>query len=181
MRHRPDSDIAGCIAAQARLHATIAGLTDDDVRGPSLLPDWSVAHVLTHLARNADSHVRMVQGAARGDVCWQYGPDQRDREIEEGSTRGAAELVADVHGSAQALEDAWAALTDDVWAAGESRTNAGTFPIALQVLRRWREVEFHHADLGLGFAYADFSPTYVERELSNAAPPPFAGRSDWPG
>jgi len=54
--------------SHARLRATLAGLTDADARGPSLLPGWSVGHVLTHLARNADSLVRMLKAAARGDV-----------------------------------------------------------------------------------------------------------------
>ena len=58
---RPDADIAGCTAAHARLLDAIAELGDDDVRRPSLLPDWSIGHVLTHLARNADSHLHMLE------------------------------------------------------------------------------------------------------------------------
>jgi maleylpyruvate isomerase len=173
---RPDQDIAWCVAAQQRLHDTIASLTDDDVRRPSLLPGWSIAHVLTHVARNADSHVRMVEGAERGEVVWQYAPDQRDREIEDGSTRDAATIIADVHASAAALEAAWTRASNEVWTSGAARSNAGVLPITQQVVRRWREVEFHHADLGLGFAYADFSPEYTRRELEGASPPPFAGR-----
>jgi maleylpyruvate isomerase len=181
MVHRPDSDITGCADAQARLHDSIAALTDDDVRRPSLLPDWTIAHVLTHLARNADSHVRMLEGAARGEVVWQYAEGQREREIEEGASRSAAALVADVRESAAALEAAWSALADDVWATGASHGRGGPFSLPQQVVRRWREVEFHHADLGLGFTYADFSPGYVAREQSGFVPPPFAGRTDWPG
>ena len=33
-----------------------------DVAAPSRLPDWTVGHVLTHLARNADSIVRVLAG-----------------------------------------------------------------------------------------------------------------------
>lgn len=32
--------------------------------------------------------------------------------------------------------------------------------------RRWREVEIHHADLGLAFGWQDWAADYVERELS---------------
>lgn len=181
VRQRPESDIAGCAAAQARLHETIESLTDDDVRRPSLLPGWSIGHVLTHVARNADSHVRMAEGAARGEVVWQYAEGQRDREIELGATRRAADLVADVRGSAAALAAAWDSLADDVWATGAARTNAGLIPMPQQVVRRWREVEFHHADLGLGFTYADFSPGYIARELADASPPRWGGRTDWVG
>jgi maleylpyruvate isomerase len=173
---RPDQDIAWCAAAQQRLHETIASLTDDDVRRPSLLPGWTIGHVLTHVARNADSHVRLLDGARRREPVFQYGPDQREREIEEGATRDATSIIADVRGAAAALEAAWAATSDDVWATGLSRFRDTTLPITQQVVRRWREVEFHHADLGLGFTYADFSPEYTRRELEGASPPPFAGR-----
>jgi maleylpyruvate isomerase len=173
---RPDIDIAGGAAATQRLLQTIDGLTDDDARRPSLLPGWTVGHVLTHLARNADSVVRMMEGAARGEVVSQYAEGQREREIEEGSTRAAPSLVDDVARTAEAVAAVWAATTDDVWAHGVARVRAGECPVALIPLRRWREVELHHADLGLGFAYADLSSEYVERELSGASPPPFGGR-----
>jgi maleylpyruvate isomerase len=33
-------------------------------------------------------------------------------------------------------------------------------------LHRWREVELHHVDLGLGYLPADWPQPYVDRELS---------------
>lgn len=132
--------------------------------------------MLTHLARNADSVVRMVEAAQRGEVVWQYAEGQREREIEEGSVRPASELVADVVRSADAVVRAWSTTSDDVWANGMCKVRAGDCPINVVPLRRWREVELHHADLGLGFGYADLSPEYVAREESGVSPPPFGGR-----
>ena len=54
-------DIAGAEGAHARLLALLrdrAGALDGGA--PSRLPDWTVGHVLTHLARNADSIVRVL-------------------------------------------------------------------------------------------------------------------------
>ena len=67
------------MAAQATLLAAIADLTDEVARGPSRLPGWSVGHVLTHLARNADSVVWRLEGAALGELRDQYpgGLEQR--------------------------------------------------------------------------------------------------------
>ena len=47
--------IAEVDRATARLLATARTLDDDAVRAPSPLPGWTRGHVLTHVARNADS------------------------------------------------------------------------------------------------------------------------------
>ena len=151
-----------------RLLETIAGLTDDDARRPSLLPGWTVGHVLTHLARNADSHVRMLAAAGRGEVADQYegGRAGRAAAIEAGVGRPEPELAADVARSIDRLEAAWTAAADDVWEHGRGRVaTGGEWPVADLPFRRWREVELHHADLGLGFGWQDWSAAYVEREL----------------
>src|SRR4051794_11621167 len=47
--------LAGVTESHRRLFADIDGLTDAQARAASNLPDWTVGHVLTHIARNADS------------------------------------------------------------------------------------------------------------------------------
>ena len=73
--------VEGCAAAQAALLDDIADLSDDVARRPSRLPGWTVGHVLTHIARNADSLVWRLEGAARGELRDQYpgGLEQRSR------------------------------------------------------------------------------------------------------
>jgi maleylpyruvate isomerase len=165
---RPTADIEGCEAAHARLATTLAAVSDDDVRRPSLLPGWTVGHVLTHLARNADSHVRMVEDVARGKVADQYpgGNEQRDGDIEAGSGRAAAALVSDVLDAAARLERAWAAVPDEAWAQGHGRMRSGLWPAVDLPFLRWREVEVHHVDLDLGYGYRDWPDAYVDRELA---------------
>lgn len=112
-----ERDIAGALAAHRRLDADLAELTDADVRAPSLLPGWTRGHVLAHLARNADSHERMLLAAALGEVAAQYpgGRDQRAGEIEAGAGRPAAELVAQACTTDATVEVAWAAMPEDGW------------------------------------------------------------------
>ena len=173
-----EADLAeGCRAAQASLLAAIADLTDDVARGPSRLPDWTVGHVLTHVARNADSLVWRLDGAAKGEVRDQYpgGLAQRSRDIEEGACRPAAELVRDVRETAAAVERTIAALPPGAWDA-PSRTSRGVVEDSRDaVLSRWREVVVHHADLGLGPVPlpAGLVEVWLPREL-----PRLAGRSD---
>ena len=148
----PAEWVAGCVAAQAALDAELAGLDDGTARRRSLLPDWSVGHVLTHVARNADSVVWRLEGAARGEVRDQYpgGLEQRRADIEAGAGRPAVELVADVRASSAAVERVMRELPDASWNA-PSRTARGVVePSRDAVLSRWREVVVHHGDLGLG-------------------------------
>lgn len=173
----PASDLAvaldGCRRSHARLLALVAGLDDATVAGPSLLPDWSVGHVLTHLARNADSHAHLLAAAGRGEVADQYpgGPEQRAGDIEAGARRRARDISADLATAVDRLEAAWAATPAGVWAAGRARLGvAGERPLAEVGLRRWREVEVHHADLGLGFTPAAWDRAYVAAELGRCGP-----------
>ncbi|MFD0327451.1 maleylpyruvate isomerase N-terminal domain-containing protein [Streptacidiphilus monticola] len=60
-------------------------LTDSEVREPSLLPEWTRAHVLTHIARAADSRTRLLTAARTGAQLPQYlSEEERSRQIEAG-------------------------------------------------------------------------------------------------
>lgn len=160
------SDLLGLRASTAALLAGLADLTDADVRRPSLLPDWTVGHVLSHLARNADGLRGMVEAAVEGRSVPMYpSAEARAAGIETGADRSAAELVADVVAAAAALDAAWPAPGDPAWE-GTGLTLRGPWPISDLPFRRWREVEVHRSDLGLAFGWEDWSDAYVERELA---------------
>ena len=162
-----DRDRAGATRAHAAVVGALQFLTDAQARQPSRLPGWSVGHVATHIARNAEGHVRMFEAAIRGEVVEMYpgGIEQRTGDIEAGSGRPAAELLADVEATAAELEKTWAAMPDGAWA-GRGITFAGELTMADLLFIRWRETSVHHADLGLGFAWTDWDPEYVRAELA---------------
>lgn len=163
-------DIASATAAHARLLAALDGLTDVEAWQPSLLPGWTVGHVLTHVARNADGLARMARAAERGEVGEQYvgGVVGRAADIEAGADRAATTLVEDVRMSAFHLEQAWDELTDTGWA-GTGLSVRGELPIAALPFRRLAEVEVHHADLGLGYTADDWPDAFVRPELARLA------------
>ncbi|MCU1483464.1 MAG: hypothetical protein JWN67_210 [Actinomycetia bacterium] len=163
---RPDDDIDGCTRSHARLLDELARLDDETAAQPSLLPGWDVAMLVTHLARNADSHTGMVEGAAAGEARQQY-PSQevRERDIEAGRGRPAAEAVADLRSSIARLESAWTALDDEAWARVARTTGGDPNPVADLPFQRWREVEVHLVDLGIGFTHHEWDETYVVAEL----------------
>jgi len=158
--------IALCQAAHARLLANAQELADDQVRAPSRLPGWSVGHVLTHLARNAEGHARRLEAALAGQDLPRYpgGSSQRDVDIAAGADRSAAELAADLAGTAGQLEEVWASSAAAGWPHAELRGH-DSWPTTASPSRRLREVEVHHADLGLGYEPGDWPDEYIEWEL----------------
>lgn len=163
----PQAEIAATTAAHARLHAALAGLTDEIAAGPSLLPDWTVGHVLTHLARNADSVVRRLSAAAGGELVTQYagGWAARVRDIDAGAGRPAAELLADLVSADAAVDALFAALPEAVWDAPALVGSGDEVVASYLAFSRWREVETHHVDLGLGYTASDWPIELVDRWL----------------
>jgi maleylpyruvate isomerase len=163
----PSADVDATAAAHARLHSRLAGLTDELARRPSLLPDWTVGHVITHVARNADSVVRRLRAAAEGRLVPQYegGAQGRARDIEAGAGRAAADLLADLHAADDALDALYPRLPDEVWDRTVLTGAGDEVSVPQAVFGRWREVEVHHVDLGLGYAVADWPAQLVARWL----------------
>src|SRR5436190_7190810 len=135
-----EEHIAGCTAAHRCLVDHLETLLAEgalDASAPSRLPNWSVGHVLTHLARNAESFVGVIAAAARGEVGSQY-PSMEARElgIEQGAPRPAGEQVADVRATIESLHAAWSDGTDTIWSR-RWRNAFGEQPVGEIPFRRW--------------------------------------------
>lgn len=159
--------VAGCAESHQRLLQSLDSLTDDQCREPSALPGWTRGHVLSHLARNAESHVHVLQCAARGEVGEQYvgGAKARKEGIESHANDSADSLVNAVRRSIYALEGQWAATNSEGWQGHGVNSAGASIAMSDIVFLRWREVEVHHADLALAFTFADWNSTYVRYEL----------------
>jgi len=159
----PVDVIARVSDAQQRFLVAIRDLNDAAVSRDSLLPGWSVGHVLAHVARNADSHVRRCEAAARGEVVEQYpgGYAGRAAEIESTAARPAVDLIADVRASGERLEHRWASLPDDAWTMVTIDVGGRERPLAALPSRRWQELEVHVVDLGAGVTHRHWSDDFV--------------------
>ncbi|MFY1672049.1 maleylpyruvate isomerase family mycothiol-dependent enzyme [Plantactinospora sp. WMMB334] len=155
--------------ATDRLLRTVDGLDDAAIGEPSLLPGWTRGHVLSHLARNADSMVNLLTSARTGEDIPQYpSPTARDADIAAGAPRPAADQLADLRVSAERFAEAARALPAAAWAA-EVRTFRGHLPAAILTWRRLREVEIHHVDLAAGYRSADWPDAFAQRLLHEVA------------
>jgi maleylpyruvate isomerase len=162
----PGEAIGLCQAAHRRLLATAAAIDDARARSPSRLPGWTVGHVVAHLANNAEGHVRRLEGALQGREIARYpgGSPQREADIAEWAGSPAQDLVRRLGHTAQALERVWERSMEAGWP--HSGLLAGDrFPTSGSPLRRLREVEVHHVDLGLGYEPEDWPDRYVDWEL----------------
>ena len=162
----PSEAIELCKAAHGRLLTTVATITDEQVSEPSRLPGWTIGHVLTHLARNADGHTHRLEAALRGEDVPRYpgGPAQRETDISEGAARRPGELSEDTRVAQLKLELAWDKSDSANWPHPEFRGN-DLWPATASPVRRLREVEMHHVDLGLGYKPSDWPAAYVAWEL----------------
>jgi maleylpyruvate isomerase len=168
MHVRPDALVDGATAAHRCVVATLEH-DDWDPRAPSLLPGWSIGHVVTHIARNADAIRGLYEAAERGEVGDMYpgGREQRAADIETGAARARDGLIDDVRSACAALEAAWQSTSDATWSTGVGRSLVAPLELSEWPYPRWRETEVHHVDLGLSFTVDDWSDGFVRREWRN--------------
>lgn len=169
---RPDEILTAVADGEAQLAERLADVTEADLRAPSLLPGWSRAHVVAHLARNAEAFSRALEKVAVGEVPEQYpgGRAARDAEIETWAALGRDELLGRVAETSAALGAAWDRLGADAWDRGEVRTLAGVVSVAELPFRRLREVLVHLVDLHLGVQPQDWPALYLTGELDRSLP-----------
>ena len=154
------------------LLATVDRLDDASLRAPSLLPGWTRAHVLTHIARNADGLVNLATWARSGEETPMYagGAAGRAAEIEAGVDRHIGDIRLDLSDSAERLLGAFADFPDE-GLSREVRFASGAAVSGWELpLMRTREVEIHHVDVDGGYTPAHWSDTFVRRTLDQLAP-----------
>jgi maleylpyruvate isomerase len=153
--------------ATQRLLGTARVIAEADLRQPSLLPGWTRAHVLAHLARNADALRNLLVGARSGQQRPAYAsPQAREADIEHGAGQRAKALMADVADSAMALRTVSRQLPDDAWRFPVRIMDSEPFPAAQLLTRRLVEVELHHGDLGTGYGPADWPAAFAAMDLA---------------
>jgi maleylpyruvate isomerase len=145
------------------VHEALTGLDEIAFDAPSELPGWTRRHLTAHVAANADAVRNLVHWAATGQPTPMYSSsEQRDRDIETGSTRTGDELRAWFHASAAQLSDAMAALTPQQWRTEVVTAQGRTVPATETPWMRAREVMVHAIDLGIGTTFADLPPDFLE-------------------
>lgn len=149
---------------------TVDRLPDDAFDAPSLCRGWTRAHVITHVARNAEALLNLVRWAVDGTEREAYSSEEdRDRAIDEGARRPAGQLREDLKATAEQLAKEAEQLMGQAGSA-TVRTRTGTEVSGAQVVgMRLLEVVFHHVDLDAGYSFEDADGAWVARTLRRGA------------
>lgn len=160
----PYDDLTGARQATAGLLDHLG--TVRDLAAPSLLPGWSRAHVVAHLAGNALSHVRMLDGCLAGEVRTQYADDDARAAGIAALAAEPERVVAEHAAGAAALEQRWAAMQAEHWERPVRWLDRGTAAASTTVWSRWKEVEVHRVDVAAGYGPADWPAAFARRLLA---------------
>jgi len=141
----------------------VADLGAAELAAPSLLPGWSRAHVVSHVAANADALGNLVHWARTGEETPMYASaEERAAGIERGTQLSAEELLGWLRTGAEALEEAMAALTDVQWQHPVVTAQGRTVPATETPWMRSREVCVHVVDLATGVRFGDLPTDFLE-------------------
>jgi maleylpyruvate isomerase len=166
--------------ATERLDLIVSGLDDHAIHQPSRLPGWSRAHVVTHLARNADALVNLLTWARTGVEHPMYASRaDRDADIEEGADRLAQVLHEDLFAANARFMVAATELPEQAWAASVAARMQGAIPASDVPFMRLHEVWVHLVDLDAGLTFADVPAGQLEQLLETALAPHLTS-PDWP-
>lgn len=162
-------------AATQRLDVSAERLEQsDDLAASSLLPGWTRAHVLVHLARNSDGLRNLLLSARTGEPLRMYAsPTTRDVDIAVGVTRPADVIIADVLEASKRFLVEATATPAELWSATAAFTSGNPNPPKVSVARifemRLAEVEVHHVDLNGEYEFADTPVQLAERLIVQLA------------
>lgn len=148
--------------------ATVDGLSDAELRDPSALPEWSRAHVIGHLARNAEALTRLAMWAETGVETPMYRSlEARDEDIELSAQGEPMKLRVELIATAAALDAALARLDAAAWQAAVRSVLGRILPARGVPWMRVREVWLHALDLDAGLRLADFPSDLVDAFLDD--------------
>ncbi len=162
-------------SASSRLVRTVDGFEGDDWSTPSSLPDWTRAHVVAHLALNAEGLARALRGVvadeADDEPRTMYDSDEsRDSEIVELAAEPPSRIRDRFLAGITIFHDAVTAMPEPDWDGRVERTPGGRSMSTSSVPgMRLREVEIHHADLDAGYAPSDWSREFAEHLVDSMA------------
>lgn len=141
-------------------------LPDDAFQAPSLLPDWTRAHVIAHVSYNARAIARLMKWANTGIETPMYSSwDARNAEIDHGAALSPEALRDLYKDSAGQLDDEWRTTPPEAWEHQVKTAQGRTVPASETVWMRTRETWIHAVDLDNGASFDPIPANVLKRVL----------------
>ncbi len=166
-----ETDLEELAAATRRLVRTVDGMADTAYAEPSLLPDWTRGHVVAHLALNAEGLAGALRGLTEGRSVPMYRSlEARTSDITSLGALAPEAIRSRLLGAVTDFSHAVKAVPEEAQDVELERTpGVPAFQAGEVPLMRLREVEIHHADLGLAYTHADWPPAFAVRLIDSMA------------
>jgi maleylpyruvate isomerase len=177
---RPSTRIELARQGDAFFFAQLDQLDDDALHEPCALLGWTRAHIVGHMARNADALVNLLTWARTGVETPMYpSREARAAGIEATSQKEAAALRADAQAASARLFDAVEGMPEPAWDAPIRTALGRPIPGSEVPWMRIRESWVHTVDLDAGATF-DQLPNAVVVDLIDEVASGLAGRADCP-
>ncbi|HEY4021426.1 MAG TPA: maleylpyruvate isomerase family mycothiol-dependent enzyme [Pseudonocardiaceae bacterium] len=169
--------------AHARVDEIVATMDEATSHGASLLPGWSRRHVISHLARNADGLVNLLNWARTGIEHPMYASAaDRDADIDEGARRLFQIQQEDLAAASSRFFAAADDLPSGAWTNTVIARGGKAMPATLIPWLRVNELLVHAVDLDCGVSFDDMvemAGEHLETVLAFMVNR-FTGRTDVP-
>jgi maleylpyruvate isomerase len=157
-------------AGTALFQRALDGLDDASFAEPTALAGWTRAHVVAHVAANAEALVNLATWARTDVETPMYAsPEQRGADIEKGALLAPARLREWFSDSAAALDTALGALDGAGWTRLVRTAQGRTVPATEVPWMRTREVMVHAVDLDGGVGFDDLPTDFLLEVLHDVA------------
>ena len=157
-------------AGTALFRRALDTVDDAALAEPTRLAGWTRAHVVAHVAANAEALVNLATWARTGVETPMYAsPEQRDSDIEMGARLAATRLREWFSDSAAGLDRALGLLDGESWTRLVRTAQGRTVPAAEVPWMRTREVMVHAVDLDGGVGFDDLPTDFLVEVLYDAA------------
>lgn len=154
--------------ATERMLDVVNDLDDTLTRGPSRLPGWTRAHVVTHLARGADALLNLMLWAKTGVEHPAYASRaDRDADIELGAGRPWWLLNEDLRAASERFAAFAREMPAPAWEAEVSTATGFEMRASHVPWLRLREIWMHLVDLDHGVTLADIPQPHLEALLDD--------------
>lgn len=171
---KPEARLDDVYAATAQYLRSVDKLTPEDLPVDTVLPGWTRAHVVAHVALHALGASRALTGLIHHQKLPVYdSQEQRDADIAETAKLPVDELrelsfeaCGRFKAACEAIHETGRESGHHYWDETFERVPGGpTFTASGMVDARWLEVEVHHTDLGVGYEPSDWSTEFTAHVL----------------